>query len=129
MPATVQVQSWTEWVETPVVVKAGDSLNFRAEGRWVDFVISCTADGYDAAFFYAIHVFPRIPDEGRYFRLMGRISIEGIRPTADDPALSFPIGAALNGWRAPVGGRLYVFANDRLGFYWNNWGTVTLTIY
>ena len=25
-------------------------------------------------------------------------------------------------------GRLFVFCNDRGGYYWNNWGEITLTI-
>jgi hypothetical protein len=127
-PATVEVSSRPEWVETPVWVKAGDTLDFQAVGCWVDLVIPCTADGYAAGFFYAIHELPRIPDDGRYFRLMGRISTDGKQPADDVPELTFPIGAKRSGWKANADGRLFVFANDRKGFYWNNWGAIRLSI-
>jgi hypothetical protein len=91
-------------------------------------VIPCTADGYAAGFFYAMHELPRIPDDGRYFRLMGRISTDGKQPADDVPDLTFPIGANRIGWKANAEGRLFVFANDRKGFYWNNWGAIRLTI-
>jgi hypothetical protein len=128
LPTTLDVPSRPEWVETPVWVKAGDSLDFHAQGHWVDLVIPCTADGYAAGFFYAIHEPPRIPDEGRYFRLMGRISTDGKQPADDDKELTFPIGVHRTGWKANTEGRLFVFANDRKGFYWNNWGAIRLTI-
>ncbi len=34
------------------------------------------------------------------------------------------------GWpvRATMAGRLFVFANDHKGAYWNNWRSITLTV-
>jgi hypothetical protein len=126
--ATLDVPARALWVRTPVWVKTGDVLTFRAQGHWIDAVIPCNADGYAAPLFYAMHKPPRIPDDGRYFRLMGRISTNDEQPAHDDPDLTFAIGSARPAWPATAEGRLFVFANDRDGYYWNNWGAVRLFI-
>jgi hypothetical protein len=102
-------------------------LSFQASGTWVDFYIPCSADGYWAGPFYWIGKPPRIPDGNRYFRLMGRIAAPDAPPASDDPASTFVIGAKAER-TADRDGRLYVFANDRAGHYWNNWGKVTLSV-
>ncbi len=127
MADIVKVPANRMWVETPVWVQAGDTLYFRADGAWVDAVIPCSANGYPASVFYALGRPPRIPDKGRYFRLMGRIVPRGTEPADDDPDATFPIGARSE--HPPTqSGRLFVFANDRIGYYWNNWGSVRLSI-
>jgi hypothetical protein len=103
------------WVDTSVQVEAGETLKFSASGKWVDAFIPCSADGYAAPLFYALGVLPRIPDDGRYFRLMGRISPTGIEPTDDHAATTFVIGNRCQREIAQSG-RLFVFANDRKGF-------------
>ena len=72
-------------------------------------------------------------DQGRYFRLMGRIAAPGAPPehttqlSPTDPDASFVIGrgATITARRS---GRLWVFANDGWDRYGNNWGHVTLTV-
>lgn len=115
------------WVATNVEIHRGDQLIFEACGVWVDAFIPCTADGYAAALLYAIDRPPRVPDGNRYFRLMGRIVEDGKPPIADDAAKTFPIGRSAK-LRADRAGLLFVFANDRAGYYWNNFGQVRLTI-
>lgn len=127
MADLVEVSARRMWVETPVWVQPGDRLEFRAEGTWVDAYIPCSADGYPAAILYALHLPPRIADNGRYLRLMGRIAPGGVAPTKDLPTATFPIGTRCQ-FRAEQAGRLFVFANDRVGFYWNNWGSLKLTV-
>jgi hypothetical protein len=127
MSESFDVTSCREWVETPVWVEAGETLVFRAEGTWVDFFIPCSADGYSAPWLYALNRPPRIPDQGRYFRLMGRISRDGKQPDPDDPAETFPIGK-VGEKLCPFAGRLFVFVNDRAGYYWNNSGSVRLSV-
>lgn len=127
MTDVVDVPSCDEWVKTLVWVEPGDTLDFRASGIWVDAIIPCSADGYPAALFYAAGHPPRIDDDGRYFRLMGRIVPDGKEPAHDDPAQTFPIGTKSQCTVAQAG-RLFVFANDRPGYYWNNWGYVTLAV-
>lgn len=116
-----------QWVATPVEVKAGDLLTFTASGTWVDFYIPCSADGFAAPLFYLLKKPPRIDDKDRYFRLMGRIVAPDDPPAADDPSATFPIGRR-GAHIAERPGLLYVFANDRAGHYWNNWGQVHLRV-
>ena len=116
------------WVPTDVWVKNGDTLTFQADGTWVDAVIPCSADGYQALLFYRLNLPPRIPDQGRYFKLMGRVVADGVQPEADDVNATFPIGSKCGPCGFRQNGRLFLFANDREGFYWNNWGAVNLTI-
>jgi hypothetical protein len=130
MPESIQgsftVDSRVEWNRTPFVVKTGDRLRLRASGTWWDAFIPCSADGYGAPWFYALKVLPRIPDNGRYFRLMGRIVADDQAPADDDIAATFVIGTDC-AFEAKTDGRLFVFVNDHKGAYWNNWGSVTLT--
>jgi hypothetical protein len=123
----VKVDSRKEWVPTSVWVQAGDRVAFHASGIWIDAFIPCHADGYPAPWLYNWNRPPRIPDNGRYFRLMGRIVPDGLQPREDDPAETFVIGNESER-TADHAGRLFVFANDREGYYWNNFGSVTLTI-
>jgi len=127
MTELIEVPSKLMWVGTATWVKAGDTLSFRADGTWVDAVIPCSADGYSAPLFYSINRLPRIPDDGRYFRLMGRIVPDGIQPQHDDVTATFPVGCKSER-SVTTQGRLFVFANDRVGYYWNNWGSVTLRV-
>jgi hypothetical protein len=124
---SVVVPAAFTWTATEVWMQQGDTLTFRADGTWVDAVIPCSADGYRATLFYSLGLLPRIPDSGRYFRLMGRIVASGAQPTTDDIAATFVIGRN-NIRHFDTAGRLFVFANDKPGFYWNNWGSVRLSV-
>src|SRR5229473_2056160 len=127
MTDLIEVPARVLWKATSVWVQPGDALHFRASGRWVDAVIACSADGYHASLFYRLNVLPRIPDDGRYFRLMGRLVESGAEPAQDDVAETFPIGC--DSTRTFIkGGLLFVFASDHPDAYWNNWGSVTLTV-
>ncbi|MDN0077696.1 hypothetical protein QU481_23065 [Crenobacter sp. SG2303] len=127
MEETIQVPAREMWVKTSILVRNGEPLKFRAKGVWVDAVIPCSADGYSATILYSLGRPPRIPDGDRYFRLMGRVVPNGLEPTHDDPLSTFPIGVQ-NEWISPIEGVLFVFVNDRSGYYWNNWGAITLTV-
>ena len=127
MSVTVSVSSRAKWVATSVKVLPGDELSFQSIGIWIDAVIPCSADGYDGAWLYALDRPPRINDNGRYFRLMGRIITGDIEPQSDNPDETFVIGKH-GQYRAAWGGSLFVFVNDRDGYYWNNWGSIRLTI-
>jgi hypothetical protein len=127
MVQIIQVPAYPPWVDTGISVTEGTRLRFHAVGVWVDAFIPCTAAGYPAPLFYATGHPPRIPDDGRYFRLMGRIAPGPKPPADDDPAQTFVIGVQSE-HVAASDGVLFVFANDRIGYYWNNWGEVTLTV-
>jgi hypothetical protein len=132
----VQIPSHAYWVDTQVNVTQGETIVLVAQGYWWDFVIRSSADGYPAGLFYAIHEFPREKDDGRYFRLMGRVFGSTAPPSKDttDTALdpTAPDGTFVIGthvvYTAKRNGRLYVFANDRKCFYWNNWGHLNLIV-
>lgn len=115
------------WVATDVWVQPGDALAFRATGTWVDAVVPCSADGHEAPLLYQLGQLPRIPDDERYFRLMGRVVTSGRGPEGDDIPATFPIGTKSER-RFAERGCLFVFANDKRHFYWNNRGAVTLTV-
>jgi hypothetical protein len=123
---TVAVSSRDPWVDTGVTLISGDKVTFSASGRWFDWIIPCTADGYIAKPLYSIHRPPRILDDGRYFRLMGCI-LQGKPGDCYPPEKSFVIGQS-SSHVIDTTGKLYVFANDRCGYYWNNWGSITLII-
>lgn len=123
----IKVPSWLHWVETGVKLEQGQEVSCLADGEWWDAIIRCTANGYAAPLFYAAHVYPRIRDEGRYFRLMGRIAPGPSPPMKEDPAQTFVIGTGAR-LRAPRDGYLFVFANDNKYAYWNNLGSIRLTI-
>ncbi|RUL78382.1 hypothetical protein [Dyella choica] len=124
---TVQVPSCMPWVATALEVDKGDRLIFASTGTWVDAFIPCTAEGYPAPLFYAFNHPPRVRDADRYFRLMGCIVADGKEPGTDDLDQAFPIGRSAQ-LIAQSTGMLFVFANDREGYYWNNWGQVQLAI-
>ena len=123
----IEIPSRERWVDTGVDVEAGERVTLSATGVWVDFYIPCSADGYDATAFYVTGLPPRIPDEQRYFRLMGRIVPDRLAPVTDDPKQTFVIGSQTI-LEAPSSGRLFVFCNDRDGHYGNNWGSVSLSV-
>jgi hypothetical protein len=132
-PIEIDVPSHREWVDTGVDVEPGDVLELTATGFWWDAWIRTSSDGYSAPLFYKAGKTPRILDGDKYFRLMGRIGDRSGPPSTDTqlsahgPDATFAIGRHVVR-TAERSGRLYVFANDRQGYYWNNWGQVRLTI-
>jgi len=58
---------------------------------------------------------------------MGRVVESGAEPIHDDIAETFVIGSE-SVRTFDKAGRLFVFANDHKGFYWNNFGSVTLVV-
>ena len=131
--STVNVRARLRWVDTGVDVEPGQTLALNAKGLWFDFYIPCSANGYAAGLFYRLRRLPRVVDDQRYFRLMGRIGDAAGPPRIDtplDPGTpngTFRIGTKAD-YRVLRAGRLYVFANDGPGQYGNNWGRIRLTI-
>lgn len=123
----VLVMCEARWVATPAQVSAGRPIRTSASGRWQDAYIGCGPEGYWAPLFYLLGRPPRVRDEFRYFRLMGRIAGPEAPPAEDDPSATFVIGTGRT--ITPLcSGRLYVFANDRWDRYFNNKGAVTLSV-
>lgn len=115
------------WVATPAVIRTGRRITVRARGIWWDFYIPCGPNGYPAGLAYRLGRRPRLDDEGRYFRLMGRIGDLDGPPATDDATQTFAIGPTRT-IVAPRDGRLYLFANDAADRYGNNWGRLRVEI-
>jgi hypothetical protein len=107
------------WNDTGFELEAGRQYTLRAEGHWWDFYIRCTAEGYRSPNSWVRRLeHRRRAPAWNWFALIGTVD--------RDPAALFKIGAGLS-LIAPRTGRLFCFANDLPGFYWNNWGAVQLT--
>ena len=115
------------WVRVPGKVVAGRTIETHATGKWNDSYIRCGPEGYWAPLFYFVGRPPRIPDEMRYFRLLGRVYGSDTPPPSEDCQETFVIGRGRlvtptrSGW-------LYVFANDGFDRYFNNRGAVALSV-
>jgi hypothetical protein len=101
---------------TGLVVSTGEEYEFKAKGKWKDLLIECEASGYKN--FY-MSIFKRLKRsrDNNWFALIGSI----------DKTDYFLLGKQINK-RFEISGTLYCFANDAERFYWNNSGSVELTI-
>jgi len=94
--------------------------SLSARGRWKDASIECDAAGYPSA-----NVFQRLTERLRrvpgapWFALIGAVDRRS--------ETCFVIGAGRT-VVAPASGELTCFANDLRGFYFNNDGSVTVTV-
>ncbi len=91
-----------------------------AIGEWMDGSIRCGPDGYTRATlaFRLAERWRRAPG-ARWFALVG--AVERRRATL------FAIERGRT-WQPPLAGELYCFANDLPFMYWNNAGSMNLTI-
>jgi hypothetical protein len=46
--ATAMIDAREPWNETGIRLVAGEQYRFHAEGEWVDWFVTCDADGYDS---------------------------------------------------------------------------------
>lgn len=108
------------WNDTSIQLIAGNEYRLTAAGQWSDWYIPCTADGFASPnMFLRIFEWLRRAPHERWFALIGAID--------RNPRTQFLIGAQRT-MIAPATGKLTCFAND-VGFaYWNNRGSVELTI-
>lgn len=100
----------------PVV--AGQTLCFRAVGRWWDWFIPCGPEGYRNFPADVLDIHPVVEDVP-YFCLMAEIV-----GSADPP---IRLGREAN-VQLPASGMLRFFANDAKGLEWNNWGSIEVHI-
>ncbi len=118
----VRVRAHCPWNDTEMTVAPGEEYSLTATGSWSDMGIRSGPDGYPT------------PGWGWLHKLTA-----GVRPLPDKPwfmlgARVFPESAAEHsvGARGEVTiqseGRLGLFANDVPLLYWNNWGSLEVTI-
>ena len=112
---------------TGIEVAPGERYLFRSEGEWTDLWIRCGPDGYatrDAPllsrWFLALFEGRRRLSAENWFVLAGVVG--------DDDAAAFRIGGRLDDWGPTVAGELLCFANDVPSAYFNNRGSITLTV-
>lgn len=125
--ATTSVEARRFLNHSGIHVVRGGEYRFDASGKWYDASIECGPEGYvekDLAFLRSIplRVFSglrRVPD-ARWFELIAEVGQASKRFVR--------IGNRLDEWIAPADGELCAFANDVTGFYWNNRGSVGLTV-
>jgi hypothetical protein len=121
------IDSKLKWNRTGVLMTAGASYSFQGEGEWIDGGIRTDPDGFPSARApwwsrWLLRLFEsrrRAPAE-RWFCLMGS---EGASAAA-----VFRIGKSRAAWTATMDGELTCFANDVRIAYWNNEGSVTLSV-
>lgn len=152
----VDIYAKERWNRTNLFLEEGVEYEFRAEGEWLDASIRCNPDGpapgfqWGTLFFGASAISDRLQ---RYYRSRpggsGTI-VRGARREQDMPWFCL-VGAIGNGvgvdvttqklnpheafrigssavHRPTKSGYLYCFANDVWSFYFNNKGSVRLTV-
>lgn len=126
-PIVVTVRANQFWNPTGVWVTPGEVYDFRADGEWTDLFVRTTPDGIatSGAPWYARPLYRpfegkrRAPHEN-WFALIGAVGC--------NDASAFLVGSRRDGWIAAATGELQCFANDYARAYWNNCGTVRLTV-
>lgn len=116
----VRISANERWADTNIDFVAGETYALKAEGKWKDLFTECDADGYECGWIWMkMAAKKRRMPEARWFELIGAID--------NDSASYFRIGAGRE-FTPDRAGRLFCFANDLWGMYWNNCGGVWLNV-
>jgi len=119
---TVRVRAHCFWNDSGLEVTKGEAYSVTASGVWWDLLFHGGATGYMAPgwsiFQKLLQSCRRLP-KGRWFVLGAQVLAHDLQSTPVEVGASLPIVAD---------GRLTFFANDVKGFYWNNWGALSVTI-
>jgi len=107
------------WTDSGIDLVVGGTYELSGQGRWIDFFVPCRPSGY-AGFLYQnkLGSLLRLPG-AKWFALCGALNHDG--------RTAFLIGDAVR-YAAVGSGRLYCFANDVPGWYWNNFGSMLVTV-
>jgi hypothetical protein len=118
--AQAVIKAREKWNDTGIELVGGHEYHFTARGRWTDWWIECDVDGYASPnlIFKVLEGFRRSP-RSRWFALIGAINA--------DEHTRFEIGTERT-LIAPASGTLTCFANDSARAYWNNRGSVQLSV-
>lgn len=117
---TTTIDSREHWNTTGIVLVTGSRYQARASGEWHDASKVCDADGWvsDSDLIRDLEHFRRVRD-ANWFALIGAYD--------QDRRTEFVIGKCLE-FVATQDGELTCFANDAPFMYWNNKGSISLTI-
>ncbi|MFK7799127.1 MAG: hypothetical protein AB8E82_16865 [Aureispira sp.] len=113
---SISVHSKNLWNGSGVQVKAGEVYEIRASGTWNDWYINTDANGYSNWYLGLVGFLKRVPSEN-YFKLIAAVNRQR----------KYAVGKSAS-IRVTESGHLEFFANDVLTFYWNNSGSVYVTI-
>ena len=118
--ANSQIRARLHWNETGIQLVAGEQYLITASGEWVDFFIKHGPDGDPSpnAYMRSFESQRRMPNEF-WFALIGGLD--------SNLETAFLIGSRCQ-YTAVKSGQLCCFANDVDWFYWNNWGSVSMTV-
>jgi hypothetical protein len=119
-PVIAEIKARPFWNETGIQLILGETYLITAEGQWVDFYIRHDPNGDPSPNEYmrSFESQRRLPQEN-WFVLAGALN--------SDASTAFRIGSRRT-YTPAASGQLTCFANDVEGFYWNNWGHVTMTV-
>lgn len=129
LPQSIRISAKDTGTDTTVDMAPGEEYELTATGLWWDLYIPSSPNGF---FFLQQVLVERFLPEflvERFFRPRHRASnfFALIGCLDRRPDQQFFIGKYCK-YTPAVAGRLFCFANDVPGFYWNNWGKVDLTI-
>lgn len=120
----MQVTSEEHYVATGVLLEPGATYEISADdAEWIDSTISSTAAGNPAPAL-AQQTFQGLLrcQEARWFELIGAVG------RSDEHLLPIGMGREWTYDGTDLDAELQLFANDAIGFYWNNHGSVGVTI-
>ena len=108
------------WNNTTYSLVRGRRYRLTASGFWYDAWIKCGPDGYSSpnSLMARFEQYRRAPQQN-WFALIGAVD--------QDESSHFKIGGGIT-FTADRSGLLACFANDVPGFYWNNWGSLQLSL-
>ncbi|RZS93145.1 hypothetical protein [Aquimarina brevivitae] len=113
---TLTVASKEKWNRSGIYALIGEEYEISASGSWTDWYIDTDANGYERWHLSLAGFLKRAPKEN-WFKLISAV----------DRQQYHPIGAA-NTITVTTEGELEFFANDILGFYWNNKGDISVRV-
>jgi hypothetical protein len=118
--AQATTEAKKKWNNTGIELASGHEYHFMATGRWTDWWIECDAGGYASPNrFQKIFEGLRRSPHSRWFALIGAIN--------EGKPMQFEIGTDRM-LVMPSSGTLTCFANDVVWAYWNNTGSVQLSV-
>jgi len=122
LKGTCSINSHKHWNDTSIVLEAGHAYCLIVPGhqKWQDWGICSGPDGYCRRKLWLFEFWRRMP-QAHWFALVGSVDKK--------KDARFVIGSGLAIYYPSRTGRLFCYANDVYGFYWNNSGTVTLSVY
>lgn len=114
----VEIRARSKWNSTQIEISEGEEYEFTAIGKWTDFTITKDADGYSNSYMQLFNTMKRAK-QYQWFALIGSLD--------KNENKYYLIGKNSN-ISFNENGILYCFANDVKGFYWNNFGQITLKV-